>query len=156
MAIDDLSPIAYPNPTDIFWFHHLLELCSAFSPEHQPNQAVFDFLVGCTTLLAEVKNSSPHLYLFKHLCIGVLLWLLGFYPPECYLKQLLIMRSMCEHGLYNTPNSCASLIGGQDTKELDLWILECVQSHPHAQTFKTSDLLHFYQPQISEDDHENK
>ncbi|MFA6263583.1 MAG: hypothetical protein WCW33_06470 [Candidatus Babeliales bacterium] len=157
-CVDELVPLVYHHPTDIFWFHHLLELCSAFSPEYQPNSDVFDFLADCITLLA-THDKAPDLYYLQCLCRGVLMWLLGFHPPEKLINCLLLAHGICKHRLYRVdtppPHPLASLAGNSDTKELDVWIVDCIQSHPQASTFKTSELLRLYHPQKSEDDHEN-
>ncbi|MFA5306979.1 MAG: hypothetical protein WC365_06040 [Candidatus Babeliales bacterium] len=156
-TLHDITSPSYHNPNDIFWYHHLLELCKAFLPEHQPHPDVFNFITNCIKMAPCSSPADPDLNDFQSLCTGVLMWLLGFYPPESCINVLLLTRSICENGLYQTnamPYPFATLLQKSENKELEQWIVTCMQSHPQSHAFKASELLrrHHHNGQTHEED----
>ncbi len=146
-AIYNVTSMSYRDPSDIFWYHHLLELCKAFLPDHQPNPDVFNFVTNCIKITTTPEQPGCTIKELQYLCTGVLMWLLGFYPPENCINQLLLARSICEHGLYQSdtsPYPFASLLQNSENKDLEPWIVTSIQSHPQSHTFKTSELLRLY------------
>lgn len=149
-----LTPITQRSD-DLIWLHHMLELCYYFVPLHQPLSECFVILKSCLALLPHVDLFSAHLWeIVKKLCLGALLLFLGFFPPE-HLERSIIM----------TKNALFLSVDFQDVQkveflskhlekfctiapaDLDSWFLQCIQSHPRINIFKT---IHFmYQSSTS-------
>lgn len=145
--LHNITSLSYQNPNDIFWYHHLLELCKAFLPDHQPHPDAFSFVTNCIKMTSTITHTDCNIKDLQSLCTGVLMWLLGFYPPENCINLLLLARSICENGLYQancTSYPFASLLQNSENKDLEQWIVTCMQSHPQSHMFKTSELLRRY------------
>ena len=147
-----LLPITQ-KPDDLLWLHHMLELCYYFIPLHQPSTECFIILKNSLTLLAH-SDQFLDWETVKKLCLGALLLCLGFFPPD-HLQRPIIM----------TKNALFLSVDFQDAQkveflskhlkkfctvaheELDMWLLQCIQSHPRVNMFKT---IHFmYQSSTS-------
>jgi hypothetical protein len=131
------------QPTDMYWCHHLLELCHFFAPLNQPTEDLFVFLSRCLSLPTNHTMSTDEWNMIKKLSIGGLLLFFGFFPPK-KLEPLIL-------GIKKTLTSFIDLDQqpflefAQHSKahnktydaDLDSWLLECIQSHPRAHMFKT-------------------
>lgn len=149
----NLSIYATPIPRDVqdlIWLHHLLELCYYFIPLHQPSQECYLTLHSSISLL-----DHANLFLvdewerLKKLCLGVLLLFLGFFPPRHLERSIIAAKNVLlaptgpidqeKIALLYDPlqnfikNSCTGL---------DEWLVECIQSHPRVNAFKTVHLMY--------------
>ena len=115
--------------TNILFLHHLLEVCSFFLPlEGYDSSAIFDLLLFVYHLDDELLTvHRQKLLLFR------LYALLGLYPEHvtfhnasfylwvtCPLKEL-----MTQH------------VGLPIERLLDIWLINCIRSHPMVSSFKT-------------------
>ncbi len=130
-------------PNDMYWVHHLLELCYYFIPPASPCPTIFIFLSTCFAMLNHMPFTDEEWAIIKKICIGILACLLGFFPPASLQIPI------------NTVKSALLLfIDFEDTQkvesfrmqlaqhallleDMDTWLLECIYSHPSQHSFKT-------------------
>lgn len=112
--------------TDIFFMHHVLELCGSFMPPHMADRVLFDHLLSLYKPL--VCERDP---VFERLIFLVQFFLLiGWYPDEDARSiNSLISRAS---GTMVTEGEQEFLRGS-----LIKWLRRCVALHPLAPSFKT-------------------
>lgn len=143
------TPIAH-NTQDLAWLHHMLELCYYFIPLNQPAEECFIALNNSLALL-QCANLFvlAQWNMLKKLCLGVLLLFLGFFPPR-YLEQPIVTTKdvlLSCIGLSDEPKieriqQFLQTFTTISCSDLDAWLLESIQSHPRAHTFKTVPLIY--------------
>jgi hypothetical protein len=112
---------------DIYFLHHVLEVCYFFLPYESGNKEAF--------LLVELllQNGEQLKYdWFKKIFLLQLFARLGMYPEDTFLnekpiKQLLAARSL-PHDYELDPHTHQALIG---------WLTSCLAGHPQRHLFKT-------------------
>lgn len=117
---------------DIFFLHHLLELCYYFLPIGSSAERIFYLLYECI----EVQHNF-----WQPLHKKVFLWkffaLLGMYPEDMDIERnffyCLIQKSVIE--------IVEMKIDDKMIKIFDTWLWQCITSHPQQARFKTIDLL---------------
>jgi len=112
---------------DIFFLHHILELCYYFLPEGCAVDDIFEFLVHLFQL-----ESNEKLRLRKHLVLARLFSLFGVYPEHVKISQFIervIHQSLDE--LLSTP------VDAKMNAWLGQWIWSCIVAHPYKEQFKT-------------------
>jgi len=133
-----LSMPQFNSLDDMYWLHHLLELCYYFISLHEDCLQQFILIHVCQQLIDIPK--SP---LNKKLITGLLLTTLGFYPPQSllFLYNLKKILSSCID--FDLNKKIEFLVqhleelNEKQLQDLDLWILECINSHPRREVFKT-------------------
>lgn len=115
---------------DIFFLHHILELCYYFLPASCVAEDVFDLLIY---LFGTVHEK---LYTKRRLILVRLFVLFGMYPEHIKVSDY-IDRIMCQplHQFLDVP------FDGKINAWLDRWMWECIMSHPYKEQFKTVWLL---------------
>lgn len=114
---------------DIFFLHHVLELCYYFIPENCSSKQIFDLIYF---LLNFAQISEYPLY--KKIFLMRLFAYIGMYPQDERLQ------SSCVYQLLYGPLDTAhdSLILSKDEhKALNYWLLDCINIHPQRNQFKT-------------------
>ncbi len=151
----------HTHPSDMYWCHHILELCYYFAPLQQPNTELFSCLYNCLLLPQYQHHFTTNWDAIKHVCTGALLSLFDFYPSDTYVYSIIGTRQVLISLQDIHQEECITILNRHfrafcsiSLPELDSWLLECIQSHPCIQNFKT---LHFvYNPHqpIDEVSHE--
>lgn len=135
----------FKNLEDMYWLHHLLELCYYFIPLGEECLDQFIVLQSALALVAETKNVVN-----KKLITGLLLTTLGFYPPSslAFLFELKKILSSCidfiPHKKIEFLTRHLKQLDNKQMGELDEWILACITSHPRYEMFKT--IIFIYKP----------
>jgi hypothetical protein len=144
-SIDIMAVSSGTNTLDMYWFHHLLELCYFFTPLHQPIDDVFCIISHCLALPAyQQAIEEDEWAVTKKLCVGVLLMHLGFYPTEALTpplistkKTLLLFIDFNESQKVEFLRSNLRGLINTSSNALDEWLLCCIHSHPCTKAFKT-------------------
>ena len=115
---------------DIFFLHHILELCYYFLPESCAAEDVFELLVYLFGRFHE------KLYTKRRVILGKLFILFGMYPEQSKVSDYM-NRIMYQplHEFLDMP------FDNQMNKWLDRWVWECIMAHPYKDRFKTIWLL---------------
>jgi hypothetical protein len=108
---------------DIYFFHHMLELCYYFLPLHVACPSVFDLI--SMAFKQELDNKPIILLRFFAL--------LGIYPEEPPFEKNYFLR------LLSCPVETIIKEKLDDTqlKVLESWLLRCLEMHPYKKQFKT-------------------
>jgi hypothetical protein len=143
--IDELiTPCA--NHHSLLVTHHFIELCHAFAQLNQPNTELFEFMTCFFALCHPEKLSEQFRTHLHYACMGPLMLLLGFYPPEHLAMPILFIKEVCLHHQIDRYEAFFSsyfhTTCTQTQQDLDSWITSCIQSHPYAHAFKTHELLY--------------
>lgn len=113
---------------DIYFLHHVLELCFYFLPEEQEAPEIFALVRYLSTHGNMVEDTLP-----KKLYLSKLFILFGIYPEKPYIEsnywQLLLASS-----IETILQSCRNLT---IEPALGVWLLSCMQTHPLYRAFKT-------------------
>lgn len=131
--IDNINIINDPfllAQNDLLFFHHILELCYYFIPMGISCDDLFDFIKFLFFSPQKLKTVKSQKIL---LCRFFLL--LGMYP-ECKTSPKF-------NYLMSIPIDIVDneLIDLENEKELNLWIIKCINIHPYAKSFKTINFL---------------
>lgn len=117
---------------DIIFVHHVLELCYYFIPQADGNFQVFRSLLRFyeipTILSSSLMKKIFVIQLFSHL---------GVQPYVARLRTETIEQIMGTSIDFWVSRSLDCTI----ERELDVWLLHCIKTHPFAQYFKTSNFL---------------
>lgn len=115
---------------NILFFHHILELCYYFIPEAVEEVEIFDLICFLLYSFEEVENLQ-----LQKVILSRFFLLLGLYPEDGMSKKYF-------HYLMSIPidRITNTAIDLKYEKELDLWIIKCVNMHPYSRSFKT---MHF-------------
>lgn len=125
---------------DILFLHHVLEIASFFIPEHSCAAQLFRL---CHVLYEGFHEQQIEHALLKKLFLGKFFALLGVYPDQAFEndEQLFHLFAGLEEGIshemYRGIQSIDEL-----HKKLERWLLGCIQTHPHANTFTTMHFLY--------------
>lgn len=157
-VVKDIAILFTPLPqcaTDLFWLHHLMELCYYFIPLHEASDEVFTMLKNCIALL-----TSYHLFelngweAIKRLCISSILLSIGFFPPDSLKKPILIMKKTLLLFIDFSNSSSLEFLQNElsslrkiTISNIDKWILECLKTHPQLYLFKTINFI--YKPHLT-------
>ncbi len=129
--IDLISVPVFKNEAGILFLHHVLEMCYFCLPVHGGQQDCFDFLLYCILMLEEITRTS----IIQRLLLSKFLFLIGQYPHD--IDKLAISRLLME--------PCERLVtvtlDRDQQKELELFIYQCVQSHPYRRLLRTVNFL---------------
>ena len=129
---------------DMLWLHHLLEICYFFIPLHQPCEEFFYLLSNYFSLFELYDHFYNNWECIHKAYLGVLMILMGFFPPKHLQKALIRIKSTL---LFNIDFAqalkvkslimCLKDFNMLSCNEFDMWIQECIQSHPRRHMFKT-------------------
>lgn len=118
---------------DILFVHHILELCYYFIPSNNSISDIFKLLV----LLYQSRHVFENTFI-KKVFLFQLFAALGLYPEKQTFQQstFVYLASTSIDRLF------AQSIDVGIEKELDIWLLQCISSHPCIENFKTINFLH--------------
>jgi hypothetical protein len=123
-------PFAFARD-DIFFLHHILELCYYFLPEEGAAPEVFDLLVYC---IAEGKHEKIRSR--RSLVLAKLFLLFGMYPEHdilcAYMEKVMDVPL---DRFFDVP------CDGTMESLLRRWVWSCIITHSHREQFKTVRLL---------------
>lgn len=125
---------------EIYWLHHILEICYFFVPLGVGCPDVFRLVEYCFALCERSQAFEPNFFLIKKLCLVRLFILIGFYPEqELFLGDT--FNDMVAVSLDSTNTQKVRSLSKDDTilmiRSIDAWLLACLQEHPHIMNFKT-------------------
>lgn len=134
--IQDIEIIDMPMAlahNDIFFLHHVLELCYYFVPSGSRAPQLFNLLIALYTCEQILRNiQMKKVFLFQ------LFTIVGMYPDDVQF------RTPYFHQLASA--SIDTLVGQPldlvIEQQLDAWLLQCIAMHPCAQNFKTVSFLY--------------
>jgi hypothetical protein len=117
---------------DIFFVHHVLELCYYFIP--QGSQALHVFRTLLHFYEFPVILDTP---VMKKIFIMKIFFMLGVHPEGNYLRN-----AQCIELLSTSIDILASRsIDLSIEQELDVWLEYCIKNHPRSEYFKTMNFL---------------
>ena len=120
---------------DIWFLHHVLEMARHFLPEESCAASVFRLCM----FLYEAEAAHHERALLKKLFLGKFFALLGVYPDEALQHDRELFHLFAGSG-ERMPEEL------EDTdelhKKLRRWLLGCIQTHPHGNTFTTMQFLY--------------
>jgi len=141
----------------LYWFHHILEICYYFVPLGAACPDLFRLVQYCFELERSSALFEPYFDIVKKACLVKFFLLLGFYPESpptggfnpqrefCSVFDALVLASLDSANVQNVRSlrKLLSDIGdkakkGSWAKDVDRWLLMCLQEHPHAAYFKTT------------------
>ena len=129
--IELISVPILKNEMAIVFLHHILEICYFCLPIHGGQQECFQFLIYCITQLEQITGIA----VAQRLLLAKLLFLIGQYPHD--IDKLMISKILYE--------PCEELVmmalDREQQKELELFIYQCVQSHPYGRLVRTVNFL---------------
>lgn len=117
---------------NILFFHHIIELCNFFVPIGLPSNELFEMLNFAFYSFDEELNNLQKQKIF----LTKFFLSIGNYPENEALKSYIyeIMKIPIDT-VINTQ------IDLKDEKELNLWILKCMNMNPYFKYFKTTNFL---------------
>ena len=118
---------------NILFLHHLLEICYFFLPfESYDNSAIFDLLMFVYHIDENMMTAQ-----FQKLLLFRLFALLGEYPEQMVFHEAFF------YGLITCPlkNLSMQFIELPIERLLDMWLINCIRSHPMVDSFKTTRFL---------------
>ncbi|MCB9492742.1 MAG: hypothetical protein H6679_00535 [Epsilonproteobacteria bacterium] len=147
-ATDNFEIIATPitaTTHDLYWIHHLAELCYYFLPLEYPNHEVFKLVFNSYTLLG-YRHKIPQFERLKKITALTFLVLIDHIPlnkldkPSCRLSFLitgeLFINVIKEDTLKTLCNALDALDENQMT-HYQAVIIECLKEHPRFDAFNT-------------------
>lgn len=116
---------------DIFFLHHILELCYYFLPIGCAVDDVFELLMHLFQLQNNEKLRSR-----RRLVVARLFSLFGVYPEDIKISEFM------ESIIYQPLNQLLDTpVDVRMNTWLDQWVWSCVMAHPYKEKFKTIWLL---------------
>jgi len=129
---------------DLYWLHHLLEVCYFFLPMHEPIEEYFIVVSNGIYWMHNHNFTWAQWQVIKKVNIVVLMSLLGFAPPlhlqpsaRIIHKTLLWFIDFQKGQKVEFLSQHHDVFAAVSVDHLDVWLLECLQSHPRATVFKT-------------------
>lgn len=126
------------------WIHHLLEIFYYFSPLNAVCGDLFRLLQFSFKIGGRACLFEPYFHIVKRICLVKFLVLVGFYPPRELLFLLGLFDDVVGVSLDSSNvqkvrslHMSLEIITDQNVKEIDRWILQCLQEHPNIAQFKT-------------------
>lgn len=121
----------YKNESAMLYLHHVLEICYFCLPVHDGQHECFQLLVYITMVLEHIAAVPSA----QKMLLAKLLFLIGQYPHD--VEKLAISNVLHQ--------SCDQLLAMQldrdGQKEIELFIYQCVQSHPYGRLLRTVNFL---------------
>lgn len=127
---------------NIFWLHHILELCYYFLPLEHPAPDVFGYVKQCCFLMWQSEELDDTWQIFiKKVCVIKLLGLFGFYRQEDIQEYSALFRELSALFIDFTNEQKVEFLKKRylcfDMEKMNEWILSCLKSHPMFTSFKT-------------------
>lgn len=118
---------------DILFLHHVLEMCYFFVPLGEYVDGLFDLIILLYTSDNLLQNAT-----LKKIFLFQLFARLGLYPEEQKFQHPYF------HYLATTSIDIIAQcpINLMIEAELEVWLLQCIEVHPLASSFKTVNFLH--------------
>ncbi len=137
------------NTHDLYWLHHLLELCYFFLPLHQPVRDVFMLLQHSCIFATLDHADDPGWDVFKKNIVGAFMILFGFFPPESLKKPLYAIKNSLLLFIDFDPEQKVEfvtkhmrMVGTIPLAQLNAWLITCIKTHPRMKAFKTLDFVY--------------
>ena len=154
-ASDDINlhtGLQTKSASELYWLHLLFEICYYFVPLHQPVDIIFTFLHNCTLLLDHRNLFDVQWPLIQKSTVGCLFLLLGFAPPlhithllTTTKTTILLFIDFTNDQKVELCKQYVQVLNKIPLAALDKWVLQCIQTHPSRQLFKTINFV--YPPQ---------
>ncbi len=108
---------------DIYFLHHMLELCYFFLPLHAPAPTIFELL---TTMFANPFGNKPIMLMRFFAFVGI-------YPEDLPFEESYFLH------LLSCPfeTILKEKLDAVKLKMLQSWLLRCLAMHPYENQFKT-------------------
>jgi len=144
----DTTLVSYPPAqcvSDLYWYHHLMELCHYFIPLDMPCGEIVEYLDMLFCLVSACSDrDAAHIHSLKRLSIVRLLIFFGWYPDKKLYNDVLTFQQMLETSV-DFPDSQKVILVAQmmsyvshvQGPDVETWIMQCIQRHPRARAFKT-------------------
>lgn len=145
-AVEIIHSPVFSSQQDFYCFHHLAELSYYAVPLANPCDEIFAMLDQALRRLEMGVFAGQEQTFFHELTIARFLVLIGFYPNQHELSSLFVdfAKSDTLHCLR------ACMQNGNDQQEaLNLWIMQCLHSHPCCKLFKTLSFMYTQEPTFS-------
>lgn len=109
---------------DIYFFHHLLELCYYFLPLDIAYPSIFELI---DTAFNHILNNKPIILLRFFTSLGI-------YPEELPFEKTYFLH------LLSCPLQIIlkEKLDDRQLKMLESWLLRCIEMHPYKKNFKTN------------------
>lgn len=108
---------------NIYFLHHILELCYYFLPLHNEQKSIFELVKK--TILYPIENKLLLLFRF--------FTLIGFYPENLPFEKSYFLRLLS----YPLETILKEKLDEAQLKMLESWLLQCIEMHPEKKKFKT-------------------
>jgi hypothetical protein len=124
---------------DLFFLHHLLEMALSFIPEHSRCLELFNLCMTLYKPIPEFAQTNGGMGLLgKKLFLARFFALLGIYPDDAFSKE----RSFLFKFLSGDEADITDLKETEELhKKLQSWLIDCIHTHPHANTFNTIEFV---------------
>lgn len=130
---------------NIYFLHHILEICNYFVPYNKPSAEIFTFLSDWF-LFSHRNELLENFSLFNKIFVLKLLSLFGFCHHDKIIKSLDLYDKLTISFIDFTPEQKLEFLKNQlsDIRESDLdeWIIQELQEHPNFHLFKTLTFLY--------------
>lgn len=126
-SLDIISAPLVLAQNDIFFLHHVVELCYYFIPENCSSKQIFDLIYF---LLNFVDLGKYPLY--KKIFLMRLFAYIGMYPQDEQLQSSSVYQLL--YGPLDNITDCLSI---SEKKALQHWLWYCISMHPQKNQFKT-------------------
>lgn len=128
----ELQEVPFPLAReDIFFLHHVLEICYYFIPIGSDAIVIYNQLQLLYASGDWIKN-----VLLKKIFLVKLFAFLGIYPEEKKIK-----KPFFHHIIMSSFVSLLEQNFSEHEEEINEWLHECLASHPHIDKFKTTYLF---------------
>jgi hypothetical protein len=135
LHIDILQVPNLKSIHDLYWLHHIFEICYYMLPLASPCQEIFDHLTHTWALLSNNHINPLCHMIFKKYVVARLLFLLGYYPHNEQFSSLFI--DFAELRTVKSLQVYLAKLNAKHKTTIDAWIMECLQNHPSYAQFKT-------------------
>lgn len=138
--LEDVEYIYIPfelAKTNIYFLHHVLELCYNFLQFNQPSNLVFNLILELyETTLSNNQKLLQAIFLCRFFVI------LSVYPEDVthYSESFLNLISILNNSMVNQQQSYNILddfCNNLSSQEIKRWLIECINTHSHSGYFKT-------------------
>jgi hypothetical protein len=120
----------YKNESAMLYLHHVLEICYFCLPVHGGQHDCFQLVLYIINILEHIAHTPAA----QKILLAKLLFLIGQYPHD-------VERLAISTVLHKNCDQLLELSLDRDgQKELELFIYQCVQSHPYGRLLRT---VHF-------------
>jgi hypothetical protein len=136
-ALDDVDIVCMaPCVThdDLYFLHHVLELCYYFLPLHEPQENIFQL----------IKNmyDSFHIYQqaeYRRIFLCQFFAKLSIYPDnrDAYSPGIIRLISLINNSMVGSHTYTRYMLDNVQHPHVKHWLIGCMNTHSHSRYFKT-------------------